>query len=169
MPVIGLLGYIVFALLAFGLRRQAIHYHRTGTQRLCRHPRLDSGLVEMDRRGAVRRRRCWPLSPLPLLEARRRGRSLSVTLDTAQCHTRWETRGIQPTGVLPTLWAQLAMGDSWRVGVEHGTSGRRSSAPGPFRWVRNPIFTSMTLATLGLAGLVVPQTSLSFLALAHAS
>jgi len=58
-------------------------------------------------------------------------------------------------GVLGTLWAQFAMGDSWRIGVD---TGARTSLVqrGPFRWVRNPIYTAMTAATLGLA-LVVPN------------
>lgn len=58
-------------------------------------------------------------------------------------------------GVAGTLWAQFAMGDSWRIGVDAGTRTALVSA-GPFRWVRNPIFTAMFLATLGL-GLLVPN------------
>ena len=66
-------------------------------------------------------------------------------------------------GVAGTLWAQFAMGDSWRIGVD---AGARTAlvASGPFRWVRNPIYTAMTAATLGLA-LLVPNPA-SLLALA---
>lgn len=53
-------------------------------------------------------------------------------------------------GTLATLWSQLAMGDSWRIGVD---AHERTNlvAAGPFRWVRNPIFTSMGLGLGGLA------------------
>jgi protein-S-isoprenylcysteine O-methyltransferase Ste14 len=66
-------------------------------------------------------------------------------------------------GVAATLWAQLAMGDSWRVGVDPNAR-TALVATGPFRWVRNPIFSAMTVATLGLA-LLAPNI-LSWLALA---
>src|SRR4051794_1409566 len=41
-----------------------------------------------------------------------------------------------------TLWAQFGMGESWRVGVDHETRTELVTG-GPFRWVRNPIFTAM--------------------------
>lgn len=53
-------------------------------------------------------------------------------------------------GIAGTLWAQLAMGDSWRVGVDRDERTTLILA-GPFRWVRNPIFTAMTLGLAGLA------------------
>ncbi len=58
-------------------------------------------------------------------------------------------------GIVGTLWAQLAMGASWRIGVD-ATARTELVANGPFRWVRNPIFTFMLAATLGLA-LLVPN------------
>lgn len=53
-------------------------------------------------------------------------------------------------GTAGTLWAQFAMGASWRIGVD---ADERTAlvAGGPFRWVRNPIFTSMVVALAGLA------------------
>ncbi len=53
-------------------------------------------------------------------------------------------------GIGGTLWAQLAMGDSWRVGVD---ARERTAlvASGPFRLVRNPIYTSMLLGISGVA------------------
>jgi protein-S-isoprenylcysteine O-methyltransferase Ste14 len=54
-----------------------------------------------------------------------------------------------------TALAQLQMGDSWRIGVDP----RERTAlvtDGLFRAVRNPIFTGMGLAVLGLA-LAVPN------------
>jgi protein-S-isoprenylcysteine O-methyltransferase Ste14 len=49
------------------------------------------------------------------------------------------------------------MGSSWRVGVD--PSERTAlRTDGPFRWVRNPIFSWMILTAAGLA-LLVPNTA----------
>jgi protein-S-isoprenylcysteine O-methyltransferase Ste14 len=56
-------------------------------------------------------------------------------------------------GVLSTLAAQMAMGDSWRVGVDP-TERTQLVTTGPFRWSRNPIFAAMLLTAAGLAGMV---------------
>src|SRR4030095_10295422 len=58
-------------------------------------------------------------------------------------------------GIASTLWAQLAMGNSWRVGVD---ASERTAlvASGPFGLVRNPIYTSMLLGMAGVA-LLVPK------------
>ncbi|AUX24581.1 isoprenylcysteine carboxyl methyltransferase [Sorangium cellulosum] len=53
-------------------------------------------------------------------------------------------------GLPLTLWSQLAMGASWRIGVDPGARTALVTA-GPFRQVRNPIFTAMVLAVLGIA------------------
>ena len=58
--------------------------------------------------------------------------------------------GFYLVGVAATLWAQLAMGESWRIGVDE-SERTALVASGPFRWVRNPIYTAMTIATVGLA------------------
>jgi protein-S-isoprenylcysteine O-methyltransferase Ste14 len=44
-------------------------------------------------------------------------------------------------GIAGTLWAQLAMGDSWRIGVEK-TERTDLVIGGLFGLVRNPIFTT---------------------------
>lgn len=51
-------------------------------------------------------------------------------------------------GVLGTLMAQLDMGASWRIGVD---SRERTAliSRGLFRFVRNPVFTSMLLVLAG--------------------
>ena len=51
-------------------------------------------------------------------------------------------------------WSQLAMGRSWRIGVDEAERTDLIIA-GPFRVVRNPIFSAMALASIGVA-LVVP-------------
>jgi protein-S-isoprenylcysteine O-methyltransferase Ste14 len=58
-------------------------------------------------------------------------------------------------GVVGTLWAQSAMGPSWRIGVDESEETELVVDLGPFRIVRNPIFTFMTLAAAGLA-IVLP-------------
>jgi protein-S-isoprenylcysteine O-methyltransferase Ste14 len=52
-----------------------------------------------------------------------------------------------------TVIAQLAMGDAWRIGVQEGERTELRTL-GPFAWCRNPIFTGMLLAGLGMAAWV---------------
>jgi protein-S-isoprenylcysteine O-methyltransferase Ste14 len=63
-------------------------------------------------------------------------------------------------GIAGTLHAQLAMGSSWRVGVDPGERTALRT-DGPFRWVRNPIFTWMITTAAGLALLVPNAASLA--------
>lgn len=62
---------------------------------------------------------------------------------------------IAAIGIAATLYAQVDMGDSWRIGVdasETTTLVRR----GVFLWIRNPIFTAMMVFGLGIA-LITPN------------
>jgi len=65
-------------------------------------------------------------------------------------------------GVALTLVAQLAMGDSWRIGVD---ASERTDlvTTGVFARVRNPIFTAMLIATGGLVLLVPNPVSVAAL------
>lgn len=56
-------------------------------------------------------------------------------------------------GVAGTLWTQMAMGESWRVGVDP-TERTALITNGPFALVRNPIFTMMLLTAVGLTAMV---------------
>jgi protein-S-isoprenylcysteine O-methyltransferase Ste14 len=58
-------------------------------------------------------------------------------------------------GVVLTFLAQLAMGDSWRIGVDPGERTALVTG-GPFRLVRNPIYSAMLPTVLGLV-LMVPS------------
>lgn len=58
-------------------------------------------------------------------------------------------------GLAGTLVAQMAMGDSWRIGVDE-TQTTALVVDGPFAVVRNPIFAAMLPASAGLA-LMVPN------------
>jgi protein-S-isoprenylcysteine O-methyltransferase Ste14 len=58
-------------------------------------------------------------------------------------------------GLAATLHAQLAMGESWRVGVDESERTDLVTG-GPFAVVRNPIFAAMIPTSLGLT-LMVPN------------
>lgn len=58
-------------------------------------------------------------------------------------------------GIATAFWAQMAMGASWRIGIDENERTALVTT-GPFRWVRNPIFTAVLVALLGLA-LMVPN------------
>jgi protein-S-isoprenylcysteine O-methyltransferase Ste14 len=77
----------------------------------------------------------------------------------------WRAAGLACAGAgfALTLAAQLQMGASWRVGVDAAERTELVTA-GLFRFVRNPIYSAMLLALVGL-GLLVPN-AISLLALA---
>jgi protein-S-isoprenylcysteine O-methyltransferase Ste14 len=58
-------------------------------------------------------------------------------------------------GTIATLLAQVAMGDSWRIGVDPAERTELVTS-GAFALVRNPIFAAMLPTALGLA-LMVPS------------
>jgi protein-S-isoprenylcysteine O-methyltransferase Ste14 len=58
-------------------------------------------------------------------------------------------------GLVATLAAQVAMGESWRIGVDE-TERTELVTDGPFSVARNPIFAAMLPTSLGLA-LLVPS------------
>jgi protein-S-isoprenylcysteine O-methyltransferase Ste14 len=80
------------------------------------------------------------LAPIDALD-RPVGHALGIALFTA--------------GLGATLYAQIAMGESWRVGVD---AAERTDlvTEGPFALVRNPIFAAMIPTSLGLV-LMVPN------------
>jgi protein-S-isoprenylcysteine O-methyltransferase Ste14 len=53
-------------------------------------------------------------------------------------------------GIIATVLAQLAMGTSWRIGVDEEERTELVTT-GIFGVVRNPIFTAMAITSLGLA------------------
>lgn len=66
-------------------------------------------------------------------------------------------------GIAGALAAQLAMGESWRIGVDDAEKTQLVTE-GIFRWVRNPIFSFVWVSAMGLV-LLVPNV-LSLLACA---
>lgn len=143
MPVIALVGYALFLALAFGLRA-VIHYRATGTTgyvgltgRVGSTEWLAGALFGVAVIGGV----AAPLAQLLGLVA-----PWTSEIDGA---TAAAGLALFALGLAGTLWSQLAMGKSWRVGVDHDTK-TDLVACGPFRWIRNPIYTWMTVASVGL-------------------
>jgi protein-S-isoprenylcysteine O-methyltransferase Ste14 len=63
--------------------------------------------------------------------------------------------GVATVGIAATVYAQLEMGDSWRIGVDEQETTTLVHA-GVFGWVRNPIYMAMFTFGLGIA-LVTPN------------
>lgn len=74
-------------------------------------------------------------------------------LDGTAGHTLGLTLSV--LGIAATLYAQIAMGSSWRIGVDP-TERTELVTSGPFALVRNPIFAAMLPTALGLT-LLVPN------------
>jgi len=73
-------------------------------------------------------------------------------------HSPWIQIGgivVAIVGIFATVYAQLDMGDSWRIGVDPGETTTLVRT-GVFGWVRNPIFTAMITFGFGIA-LVTPS------------
>ena len=139
MPIVALTAYVLYVALAFGWRA-AVHYRATGT----------TGFVGVTGSiGSID----WIAGVLFALAV-----TATAAAPAAQLLglvTPWP--GAAPVlglacfavGLVGTLSAQLAMGTSWRVGVDHAAK-TDLVARGPFRWIRNPIYTWMTLTYAGL-------------------
>lgn len=66
-------------------------------------------------------------------------------------------------GLVATLVAQFAMGESWRIGVDR-RERTRLVTDGPFAVVRNPIYSGMLPTSVGLVLLVPNAAALAGLA-----
>jgi protein-S-isoprenylcysteine O-methyltransferase Ste14 len=91
-------------------------------------------------------------------------------MDTIEPLDAFDSAGVRATGValflaglIGTLYAQIAMGESWRIGVDEEERTALVTS-GPFAFVRNPIFAGMLPASLGLALLVPNVVALAGLA-----
>ena len=83
---------------------------------------------------------------------------LGVVSPVTSFHIPWiQTTGIviAVIGIVATVYAQVDMGDSWRIGVDPSETTTLVRA-GVFGWVRDPIFTAMMTFGLGIA-LVTPN------------
>jgi len=141
--------YVVYLLLAFGLRG-AVQWHRTGSTGFNGIP-LDGNLAEWS--GGVLFVAAFVLAVLAPLLDRRGIMGPIAALDGSVGHVSGFV--LYALGVAGTLYAQFAMGASWRVGVD-GRERTTLVTGGPFAYIRNPIYTAMVVAVIGLA-LLVPN------------
>ena len=155
MPRLALVLYGLYLALAFGWRTW-LQLRRTGA----------SGFVGLPRAGALQRLggallvvsiALGALSPIAALAG------WAATLATPRPLLGV---GAYALGLGLTLWAQLRMGSSWRIGVDPAETTALVTS-GPFAFARNPIFTGMLAVALGLA-LLVPNLPALLAALALA-
>lgn len=149
MPTLALVLYALFVLLAFGLRT-LVHLRQTGSTGLRLPP---PGAATAARAGSALFVLALLLAALaPVL-------TLVGLLGPLALLDGPAVRAVGLVayllGALVTLWAQFAMGASWRIGVD--PSERTALVTrGPFILVRNPIFSGILLAAAGI-GLLVPN------------
>lgn len=84
-----------------------------------------------------------------------------AALDTAALHVAGAVLAVG--GIATTFYAQVAMGSSWRIGVDEAERTELVTR-GPFALVRNPIFAAMLPTGLGLTLLVPSWVSFAGLA-----
>jgi protein-S-isoprenylcysteine O-methyltransferase Ste14 len=141
--------YVVYLLLAFGLR-MLIQLRRTGStgfRGLSGRPGSAEWVAGV---GFVLAALLGAAAPvLALLDVAEPIAALDVTLVHAVGLV------LASAGIVATFYAQLAMGNSWRIGVEPGERTELVTA-GPFALVRNPIYAAILPTALGLA-LLVPS------------
>ena len=147
MPRVALVLYLCFLAIAFGWRSWR-QYRRTG----------DIGFRGFDRSAGSSERLAGALFSLALvatlfapIAALHGWAPVLVVLDRLPVHVVGLL--LSTAGIALTLAAQLQMGDSWRIGVDPGERTALVRG-GLFAQVRNPIFSGMLAATLGLVGLV---------------
>ncbi|MEX2208312.1 MAG: isoprenylcysteine carboxylmethyltransferase family protein [Myxococcota bacterium] len=153
MPELALALYVLYLALAFGLRGW-LQWRRTG----------DAGF----RFGAFRASPAERAGALLLVVALVLGLGAPVLALLGAIPTfvalQWPGVGtlLALAGIAGTLHAQLEMGASWRVGVDPGERTALRT-DGPFRLVRNPIYSWMVLTAAGLALLLPNAASLAAL------
>jgi protein-S-isoprenylcysteine O-methyltransferase Ste14 len=84
-----------------------------------------------------------------------------AALDTTAVHVAGLVLAVAGIGL--TFYAQVAMGASWRIGVDPEERTQLVTS-GPFALVRNPIFAAMLPTALGLTMLVPSWVALAGLA-----
>jgi protein-S-isoprenylcysteine O-methyltransferase Ste14 len=70
---------------------------------------------------------------------------------------------LSAAGYAGTLWCYAAMGDLWRMGIDHGHPGRLVCS-GPYRTVRHPIYSFQLLMLAGSAFLLPAWLAVGLLA-----
>lgn len=142
MAVTALALYIIWFILAFGWRT-VVQYRRTGDTGLRLHakPNTAQWWAKIGFIIAIVLGFAAPIAAVAGLE------DVSA-LDKNGLHIA----GLVVTlvGIVLTLVAQFAMGESWRIGVDNDERTTLVTA-GAFSLARNPIFAAMLVTALGLA------------------
>ena len=144
MPVAALVLFAVFALLGFGWRswEQRRRTGSTGFHGISGRP----GSVEWFAGvGFIISMGVAVFAPILQL--------LGVVSPVSFLHAPWiqiTGAAIAVIGIATTVYSQLDMGDSWRIGVDK-TETTTLVRSGVFGLVRNPIFTAMMIFGLGFA------------------
>ena len=145
MAALALALYVVWAVLAFGWRT-VVQLRRTGDTGLRLHadPLTTQWWAKLGFIVAIVAGLAAPIAALGGLD----------DIDALD-HEALHVAGLIVTiiGIVLTVGAQLAMGSSWRIGVD--PSERTGLVTdGPFAIVRNPIFTAMLVTAAGLTAMV---------------
>lgn len=157
MAVVALILYGVYLVLAFGLRI-LIQLRRTGStgfHGLGGRPGSAEWIAGVGFTVALLVGAAAPvLALLDVVEP-------IAALDTTAVHVAGLVLAVAGIGL--TFYAQVAMGASWRIGVDPKERTQLVTT-GPFALVRNPIFAAMLPTALGLAMLVPSWVALAGLA-----
>ena len=149
MPVVALVAYALYLALAFGLRT-LLQIRRTGS----------SGFKGVSGRVGSPE---W-LAGVLFVTALAIGAAAPVLAlaDVAEPFEALDKTAVNAVGIAlyvvglaGTLVAQIAMGTSWRIGIDE-SERTELVTDGPFAVVRNPIFAAMLPTSLGLT-LMVPS------------
>jgi protein-S-isoprenylcysteine O-methyltransferase Ste14 len=147
MPTLALVFYAVSVALVFGFRI-LIQIRRTGStgfSGLPGHPGSSEWIAGVGFALALVISAAAPvLALLDVVEP-------IAALDTTGVHVVGIV--LTATGIAATFYAQLAMGASWRIGVDPEERTKLVSG-GPFALVRNPIYSAMLPTVVGFTMLV---------------
>lgn len=149
MPELALVLFAVFVALTFGLRTW-LHVRRTGSTGFVG---LRRGAGALERVAGVAMVLSFALVPVGAWLGEPMLPDWAIPLGVA----------LVVLGTAGTFAAQLTMREAWRIGVDPCARTELITA-GLFRWVRNPIFTMMIVASVGL-GLVCSTPLLMMLPL----
>ena len=157
MATLALILYVVYLILAFGLRT-LIQLRRTGStgfHGLGGRPGSAEWIAGVGFTVALLLGAAAPvLALLDVVEP-------VAAFDTTAAHVAGLVLAVGGIGL--TFYAQVAMGTSWRIGVDPAERTDLVTT-GPFALVRNPIFAAMLPTALGLTLLVPSWVALAGLA-----
>lgn len=153
MPLIALVIYLAWALLAFGLRSW-VQWRRTGDAGFRGAGLVRGGLQWWARMLFVTALVVGAAGPIAALAG------LEPLPGLARPLLHAAGTALALLGVAATLAAQTSMGASWRIGVEESETTDLVTS-GAFAFARNPIFTAMIITAAGLTAMVPNAISLT--------